>query len=585
VNRRLPPSRKYEEEDFMKKLVAISVLFAGLATAVFAQDGGWSNAWKLGFTMKFPTDLFYTAHMSGKSEKTQETTPGVGDDAGALYAGDGTKTTSTEYGKYSKGVTNFFPNGDIIGAGGDERIYVTLTNSGENYDISVNVGLDKWATRDADGFKWKNTGPFKFLMGNMTEDWGVKLRAGIFDFGIGAWASDSISWIGYYGIWGSWINMSAEFSRFGVWRTGKDPGWSHSDHFRTLYAWGDPVYVGIGLGDNFKFTLGYTLDWDKFTAITNKNDNRSGINGTFMFSGRPVDALTFELFYAIRGQDKDTFSRPGTPSDRDFGYHNPDGSWRNIIGAYFDVKGIENLAIRGGYTVNFNAYDVGGFLCSDGDFTQTKPVTYNAPIYSGIDLRLGYTGIDKIGLKFYNNVTFAGVNGDKVAKDTSDTKDLHDRVYKDKINLLFNEDFVKARTDGEGLTQNWFHWTSLLSASLGFIDGVNIEVSVADNLGVLTEKTDKTVPDDANTYTTKSQINRTTTTNEFRATVGAKYGMGGATLGVALYFSIKSDLIDDATTTTTTQLAGGAPRIVKTTEKSNNDTVTFGIPITFTLSF
>jgi len=37
-NRRLPPSRKHEEDDFMKKLIAIAVVFALAAGAVFAQD-------------------------------------------------------------------------------------------------------------------------------------------------------------------------------------------------------------------------------------------------------------------------------------------------------------------------------------------------------------------------------------------------------------------------------------------------------------------------------------------------------------------------------------------------------------------
>jgi hypothetical protein len=40
LNRRLPPSRKYEEEDFMKKLIAIAVVFALAAGAVFAADVG-----------------------------------------------------------------------------------------------------------------------------------------------------------------------------------------------------------------------------------------------------------------------------------------------------------------------------------------------------------------------------------------------------------------------------------------------------------------------------------------------------------------------------------------------------------------
>jgi len=40
LNRRLPPSRKYEEEDYMKKLIAIAVVFALVSGVAFAVDVG-----------------------------------------------------------------------------------------------------------------------------------------------------------------------------------------------------------------------------------------------------------------------------------------------------------------------------------------------------------------------------------------------------------------------------------------------------------------------------------------------------------------------------------------------------------------
>jgi len=573
----------------MKKLVAISVLFAGLATAVFAQSGGWSNEWKVGFSAKFITEMFYAASVSGKSEKTQDTTPVDG----TSFASDGTNTWSKESGKYNKGTMNFFGNQRRLAdqnVGGDDRLMISLENSGENYSVWVNMSADRTNPNwNGGGWDWLGH-EYKlwdfFTIATILDDFGIKGTAGIFELGVGSKPVES-SWVSTNATWGSWI-ASNDLNRFGVMRWSSNAAGSiiHSDHFRTLEQWGEAFMVGITPVDNFKFAFGYTLlnNWGSWKPNDgNPKDNKSSINGTFMFSGRPADVITFDLFYAIKGSDGDTFSRPATA----FGYNAGNGFWKNLIGAYVGINGIENLAVSVGYTVNFNAYEVDGFLCADGDYTQSKPVTYNAPIYSGIDLRLGFTGIDKIGLKFNNRISFAGVNGDKVAKDTSATADLHERVYKDKINLLFDENKGNARADGDGRTQTWFNWQSVLQANLGFIDGVGLEVAFLERLGVFGNNLDRTEPPllASDTITKKTVTTRTETNNEFRATVGAKYGVGNVNLGIALFLQISSTLVDDVTTVTTTDSAGGTPIVKKTTFKSNEDVVKFGIPITFQVSF
>jgi len=566
----------------MKKLVAISVLFAGLATAVFAQSGGWSNEWKLGLSARFNTDMFITTHASGKSEATQDTTPVTP----SSFADDGTNTWSKESGKYDKGRTHFFPNSSTLTLP-DSRVFLSLANSGENYDIYFTVTTDNW-TKENGG---KGASLMQFLSGIPEEDWGIRATPGIFSMTIGGkYAPEGR--VNGNAFWGSYLGYNQTYP-FGVYRYDTSKGSNginyHSNRFGNLDQWGNPFSVGMTLGDDFKFVLGYRINpnWGNWAAA---NDNKSTINGSFLFSGSPGGVIDFDLFYAIRGTDKENFSRPGSPSDSHFGYNDPQGSWQNILGAYIGIKGIENLVLSVGYTASFNVYEVGGYLCSDADFTQSKPVTYNAPIYSGIDLRLGYSGIEKIGLKFNNNVSFAGVNGDKVAEDTSATRDLHQFVYKEKINLLLNEKTVLAATDknaGDGLTQNWFHWQSMLQAKLGFIDGVDLEVGFMNGLGVLTEKLNKSenTPLLAPTDTVKSERTTTTTKNEFRATVGATYGVGNATVGVALFLQLNSTLINEEKTVTTSPFAGGTPVVVKTTLKSNDDVVKFGIPIYFRVSF
>jgi hypothetical protein len=374
-------------------------------------------------------------------------------------------------------------------------------------------------------------------------------------------------------------------NRFGVYR--KAEGYIHSNHFRTMEQWGHVFAVGTQLGDNFKLGLGYRLNpgWSDYVAFDSytPGDAKSSINASFLLSGRPVDLITFDLFYSVIGHDADTSGR----LTGNLGYNQPTtgGSWkttdywRNIAGVYVGVNGIENLAISGGYTASFNVYDTGSFVHNDGDIRKSDPVTYKAPIYSGVDLRVGYSGIDRIGLKFNNNVSFASVA----------QKDLYDdAAYTKELILGFDEKEIAA----PGVNVGWFNWRSVLQAQLGFIEGVGLEVALLNNLAVTTTNTNTTkktpqypvAGDDIVTDTVKSKV--TATTNDFRATVGAKYGAGNVSLGIALYFQWTSTLsASESETTKSTTDSTKSDSGVKTTSKSNNDVVKFGIPVTFSVSF
>jgi hypothetical protein len=552
----------------MKKLVAISVLFALLATAVFAQ---WSNEWKVGFSSRFVTDMFYAAKADG-TEKTTTETPSL------------TTTDTTEYGKYAKGVSHFFPNIRGLGIdsssgdaniGGDYRMGIRFSNSGENYDIGVSIDVDNtWA----DDFARDRTSVGQFLTTGLSKtDWLIKGSAGILSAGVGPASADSMAWVGTNAIWGSWIGWS-DLNRFGVRR--QNGGWIHSDHFRTMDKWGTPFWVGMALGDNFRFNLGYRLDPGYNTwapGLGSGTDSKSSINASFMLSGKPVDAVTFDLFYTVVGVDNDTFARPidGT------GYTAPETKWKNMVGVYAGINGIENLSLSVGYTANFNVFEAGSYLnptaaaaaiaagsADPGSLAQA--VTFNAPIYSGIDLRVGYTGIENIGLKFLTNVSLANVKGDKIESSGGNP------VYKDKINLLFNENAANAIANaGEGMTQDWFSWHAILRADLGFIDGVGLEVSLGNLLTVDSSTTKYTTTGGGTTY----DYSDNTTTNVLRATVGATYGVGNVTLGAALWLGLDSTVVKNVHKTTT-----AAGTTTTTTDKTDN-VVTFGIPVYFQVSF
>jgi hypothetical protein len=351
-----------------------------------------------------------------------------------------------------------------------------------------------------------------------------------------------------------------------------------------MEQWGHVFAVGTQLGDNFKLGLGYRLNpgWSDYVAFSgyNKGDAKSSINASFLLSGKPVDMITFDLFYSVIGHDADTSGRLAD----NLGYNQPEtggawkttDDWRNIAGVYVGVNGIENLAISGGYTASFNVYDTGSFVSNDGDIRKSEPVTYKAPIYSGVDLRVGYSGIDRIGLKFNNNVSFASV--------PSETYDA--LKYKKELILGFDEKSVAKA----GEATDWFNWRSVLQAQLGFIEGVGLEVALLNNLAVTTTNTNTistpAVAAPGFTTTTAIKGKDTATTNDFRATVGAKYGAGNVSLGIALYFQWTSTLSEseqEKTVSTNNPLV--SDNIVKTTGKSNDDVVKFGIPITFTVSF
>jgi hypothetical protein len=559
---------------YMKKLVAISVLFALLAVAVFAQDGGWSNPWKVGLTAKYFTDMFYAAKADGSEKVTTENT------------GDPTMSMTTEYGAFQKGVVHFFPNEKKSGANfGDYRIGLQLSNEGENYAVRVNIDWDGWGV----GFD-AGKSVFQFLQGNSDTDWGIKGTAGVFSLGLGPWATEA-AWVGTQAIWGSYMDWN-HLNRFGVRRAdgggqGNPAGWLHSDHFRSGDVWGTPFSVGIGLGDNFKFTLGYNLrpsafGWSWSPGIGDPTDSKSSINGKFMISGKPVDAITFDLFYSVIGSDSDTRARP----INGVGYSAPEAYWRNLIGAYVGVNAIENLALSVGYTVSFNAYEAGSFL-SQAAFNaatgatppndpalSSQAVTYNAPIYSGIDLRVAYSGIDKIGLKFLTNVSLANTGKGEKYKDAVGTD-----IYKDKVTLAFAE-AKGAGTLAEGRTEDWFSWHAILQSQLGFIDGVGLEVSLGNLLTVnkATEKRDNYA---AGVVTNSIDHSYNTTENQFRFTVGATYGVGNVTLGAALWLGLDSTVVDNVEKTTT----AGSGSVKKVTTAGTKNEVKFGIPISFQVSF
>jgi len=509
---------------FMKKLVAISVLLVGLAAAVFAQDD--EGKWQFGFMARYSTDLLLAKSATG------EATEKIGSD-----------TYKKEFGKLNKGWIGFFADHELHSwtplPAPDSRLSLSIKNSGDGYDLYADIAVDEWAHAWAGGM---TVGKF-LTTGEPKTDWYARGTAGIFNAQVGT--ASYGGWVSTRATWNDWYGWN-QLCRFGVWRgNDKDHDYYVTNDFRIWTEWGNIFGIGVALGDNFRVSLGYKFDgaesggiWDDGTA------NKSWINGSFMLNGRLTDAIAFDLFYAVKGSDPDTFSRPASAA----GVNNPDGYWINTIGAYVGIDAIDNLGLSLGFAVNFDAYDKGGRLAASdvGDPSKSTPVTFTAPIYSGIDIRLSFNGIDKIGLTFNNNVSLASVKGKGKPAD-----DLDEYI------LGFG-----GRPIYDGYSQDWFHWDTELKASLGFIDDVGLTLHLGNRIGVNTDVSEPSGGDKAT---------MTTTENKFRVSLNANYGVGSVSVGIGLFLGIESSTTDI---------------VAKDyTFNGTKNQFTFGIPILFNVAF
>jgi len=476
----------------MKKVVAISILLALLTISVYAQD---ESKWKVGLDAMFTTDALWATKGSYESETETSAT------------GSATTKTTSEFGKYQKGSISWFGNyhGDGTGKDNanaihspapDNRLTLTISNTGENYQALARIGLDNWAQR----FAYRGNGDLnqnayndaqnvtvgQFLLNGIPYDYWLKGNAGIFKGTIGTegWTG----WVDPRAVWGQWNCFpNNEFNRFFVY-TAKD-GKFAGDNFRTMGEWGEIAAFGIQPIDMIQVAFGYryTPGWGwNGQADEDPWASKSFINGSFMVSGRPVEGITFDLFYSVMGQDKNTLYRDSDGGSYHYGTSpsGADGGWVNLLGAYVGVDKIENLGLSLGYTMHFNVLEKGALADPETGVPypnqqRTMAVTYNTPLTSGVDIKVKYSGIDKIGLNFNTNLSFAG------------TKGKGDRYATNKVPGTKVTEYTKdlgGNNSFDGQSDSWFHLHTGIAADLKLLDGVALVFSLFDELGVYSTK-------------------------------------------------------------------------------------------------
>jgi len=558
----------------MKKLVAISVLLVLLtaSVSVFAQDEG---KWTGGFGANFSTDTLWWTSMTGKSELSVTDQP----------------TQTQEFGDYANGSLSWF--GDYHGGGGtgkdnaqtihapapDNRMTVYIDNKGENYRVHAEIGLDNWAERFAyrgdgpagNGGAYDGAGNFTvgtFLLYGLPYEYWIGGNAGVFSASIGTegWGG----WVDGRATWGQWnAKPDHNLNRFGVYRPG-DRGITIGDNFRTRNEWGEIAGFGIQPIDMVRISFGYRYTpgwWWNPSEDGDPTGNFSYINGSFMISARPADGITLDLFYSVMGKDKQT------------SYRDPDttvNNWDNILGAYLGLDMIQNVGVSLGYTMVFQKYETGGRATWDalaGALDPNTPypgyseaVKFKGPITSGVDIKLNYSGIDKVGLNFNNNLSFARAKGKGTPEDSA--FDGGKGILTD-YQIGFSGDPIYS-----GYSESWFLWDTALCADLKVLDGVALIFSVANRFSRQASK-DTTPLDAFITQETAYKVNKLNTM------LSAKFGMGAVTFGAALFFQVDSKAVDYEGTNNNPALA--KPITVK--YEGNTNVYSFGIPITFGVRF
>jgi len=260
-----------------------------------------------------------------------------------------------------------------------------------------------------------------------------------------------------------------------------------------------------------------------------------------MFSGRNLGPINFDLFYAVDGGDTNTVLR-GT------------GKWENLLGAYVGLDLMEDigLGVSLGYTANFIAREKGQEMNDD------KLVAYDNedPVWSGIDLKFRFNGVEKLDIFFNNNVSFASITGTDYK--VPGTKRMND----------FNGNVLDT-----GSFNNWVAYNAVLGTSYAITDSFSITLAALNLLSVYSYK-----------YQTIGSSSEVTTrdgksiSNELRGAITASYNVGNISFGLGFVIGLQTNSIEDNLKIDET------PYLEVTTYKENTSLIKMGVPIFFKVS-
>jgi hypothetical protein len=390
------------------------------------------------------------------------------------------------------------------------------------------------------------------------------------------------------------VNMVGSFLEVDNLKTGGGTG-AHVDLGVNLSQLGIPITVEVGSNAMFN-------GWANTMPLTSSGvpaTSASSIAGAFRVQGAKVaDLVSFDAIYRILGTDA------GTRLENMNGIQDPmrsgldrAGGWRHDLGAYAGVTLFNMLGIGAGYTASFYSIE----QTRVGDETSAT-VEYVRPLFSGIDLRLRFTGVENLTVALNSNLSFAWQRGENDLETTTGGRFIQPMGWRLQGFGFLDPTYHISSTSGttgidsfqgyygsslKGATiatvsavpaiegnmwntdqeDSWFALWNTLGVQYRITPKLTVNASVGNRLGVYDFIA---VP--------KKEFAKWTTEN-FQAAVGASYAFtGNITFGAGLHLNIWSMQAD-----ITTSLLSGDDSPQLTVGKIGE--VRFAIPIRFQVSF
>jgi len=178
-----------------------------------------------------------------------------------------------------------------------------------------------------------------------------------------------------------------------------------------------PIKIEVGSSGNF-------YGWENNMPLNSKGaspnipaTSADSIAAAFRVSGVKIaDFISFDVIYRIAGLDDNTrlthnnknlWTKAAITDPLQQNEKFDGGWWENEIGAYVGLDIFKGLALGVGYTASFAVDEksrVGGY--------DDATIEYVNPLFSGIDLRVKFDAIDKLGITLANNLSFAAQRGE-----------------------------------------------------------------------------------------------------------------------------------------------------------------------------
>jgi hypothetical protein len=541
----------------MKKLVAISILLTLLTAAAFAQ-------FKVGLEASFYPDLLLVETPTGENANTDNRTGGPGTFAGS-YDGNGRFAFLSH--------SNYW-------AGADMDLTLSYKDPKEGkYEGSLQLNAENWirylgnSTYDAsagsptyvgNGQADANQSVFGFL--NIPfGDCYLKGTAGILTAYVGNTANRGKT-VRYHDNMNTFFDAN-KVDNYGILVMGyesnqPDPGDAlRALDINNLRRHTTPYTTGTGawpkgenpLNNNGNAYLAVTADLSPITvavagdfgtwyAQQESGDSWATAGAAIRVSGEKIaDLVTFDAIYKFYGADIDTDTKINNNGQPD-----GNGLWDHAFGVYANLDIIENLGIGVGYSGAFRYREqYKDYPGAAGDNT-----TFVFPYLNGIDLRVAFTGVDKLNVTFNNNVSFSYIQNDD-----NELSQVYGVVY--HAGPLTNGGSGSRASE---INEGYLALYNALGITYNLSDALSANVTIGNTLLSYTQ-TNKRIESD--------EIITKYNGDTFETIVGANYSFSeNVELGAGLAFRIQNTSID-----------------VTHQDTYNGGLFSFGIPLAFKVKF